>query len=108
MKITYRTHDLEVSISSSIDADFVMTGGEFHNQGDAKWIVIRRQLKGHNNTSFRRPGVSRPQGVFGSLSYYYLVISFFNIVPLIMEFTFKTSPTDAARKRPEGHDHVNT
>jgi hypothetical protein len=22
---------------------------EFHDQGDAKWIVIRRQLKGHND-----------------------------------------------------------
>jgi hypothetical protein len=31
--------------------------------------------------------VGRPQGVFGVFSYYHLVISSFNIVPLIMEFT---------------------
>jgi hypothetical protein len=29
----------------------------------------------------------QPQGIFGGLSYYQLVILFFNIVPLIMEFT---------------------
>jgi hypothetical protein len=53
--------------------------GEFHYQGDAKWIVIRGQLKGHNNTPFGWPtadrpigcpGVGRPQGVYGGLSYY--------------------------------------
>jgi hypothetical protein len=31
--------------------------------------------------------VGRPQGVFGGLIYYQLPIFFFNIVPLIMEFT---------------------
>jgi hypothetical protein len=63
--------------------------GKFHDQRDAKRIVIRGQLKGHNDTPFRWPTpgrtisrlvVGRPQGVFGSLS-------FFNVVPLIMEFT---------------------
>jgi hypothetical protein len=53
--------------------------GEFHDQGDAKWIVIRGQLRGHNDTPFGRPTpgrpisfpvVSCPQGVFGGLSYY--------------------------------------
>jgi hypothetical protein len=29
--------------------------GKFHDQGDAKWIVIREQLRGHNNTPFGRP-----------------------------------------------------
>jgi hypothetical protein len=52
--------------------------GEFHDQGDAKWIVIR----GHNNMPFGRPTSSRPighpvvscpQGVFGGLSYYPLI-----------------------------------
>ena len=52
---------------------------EFHDQGDAKWIVIRGQLRGHNDTSFGRPTPGRPigrpvvgrsQGVFGGLSYY--------------------------------------
>jgi hypothetical protein len=33
------------------------------------------------------PGVGRPQGIFGGLSYYQLVMLFSNIVPLIMEFT---------------------
>ena len=31
--------------------------GEFHDQGDAKWIVIRRSLWGHNDTPFRRNGL---------------------------------------------------
>jgi hypothetical protein len=53
--------------------------GEFHDQGDAKWIVIRGQLRGHNDMPFGRPtpgrpigrpGVGRSHGVFGVLSYY--------------------------------------
>jgi hypothetical protein len=53
--------------------------GKFHDQGDAKWIVIRGQLKCHNDTPFGRPTpgrpigrlvVGRPQCVFGGLSYY--------------------------------------
>jgi hypothetical protein len=53
--------------------------GVFHDQGDAKWIVIRRPLRGHNDTPFRqpttgwpisRPGFGRPQGVFGVFIYY--------------------------------------
>jgi hypothetical protein len=31
--------------------------GEFNDQGDAEWIVIRRQLKGHNDTPCGQPGV---------------------------------------------------
>jgi hypothetical protein len=34
--------------------------GEFHDQGDAKWIVIRQQLRGHNDTPCGRPAPSRP------------------------------------------------
>jgi hypothetical protein len=69
---------------------------KFHDQGDAEWIVIRRPLSGHNDTPFRqpipgrpigRPGYGRPSGLFGSFSYYQLVIFFSDIVPLIMEFT---------------------
>jgi hypothetical protein len=50
--------------------------GDFHDQGDAKWIVIRRSLWGHNDTPFGRPtpgrpdgrpGVGRPSGVMGGL-----------------------------------------
>jgi hypothetical protein len=46
---------------------------EFHDQGDAKWIVIRGQQRGHNDMPCRRPtpgwpigrpGVGCPQGVF--------------------------------------------
>jgi hypothetical protein len=29
--------------------------GEFHDQGDAKWIAFGRQLRGHNETLFGRP-----------------------------------------------------
>jgi hypothetical protein len=70
--------------------------GRFHDQGDAKWIVIRRSLWGPNNTPCGRPapgrpirrlGSGRPQGIIGVFSYYQLVILSFDIVPLIMEFT---------------------
>jgi hypothetical protein len=54
--------------------------GKFLDQGDAtKWIAIRRQLRGHNDTPFGRPTPGRPigwpvdgrpRGVFGGLSYY--------------------------------------
>jgi hypothetical protein len=73
--------------------------GEFRDQGDAKWITIMGQLRGYNDTTcgrpdigrpVGRPGVGRPQGIFGGLSYYKLLIFFFNIVPLIMEFTLSS------------------
>jgi hypothetical protein len=60
-------------------------------------FMIRGQLRGHDDTPFGRPTlgrpigrpvVGRPNGVFGGLSYYQLVILFFNIVPLMMEITF--------------------
>jgi hypothetical protein len=50
--------------------------GEFHDQGGAKWKVIRGQLSGHNDTSanpgqpISRLGVGRLQGIFGGLSYF--------------------------------------
>jgi hypothetical protein len=56
-----------------------MFKGEFYDQGDAKLIVVRGQLRGHNNMPFRWPipgrpishsGVGRPEDVFGSFSYY--------------------------------------
>jgi hypothetical protein len=59
--------------------------GEFHDQGDAKLIVIREPSRGLNDTHFgrpaqarpiSRPGVRRPQGVFGVFSYYLLVIQY--------------------------------
>jgi sodium-dependent multivitamin transporter 6 len=36
--------------------------GEFHDQADAKWIVIRGPLRGHNDTSSERPTPGRPIG----------------------------------------------
>jgi hypothetical protein len=36
--------------------------GKFHDQEDAKRIVIRRQLRGHNDTPFGRPTPGRPIG----------------------------------------------
>jgi hypothetical protein len=53
--------------------------GEFHDHRDAKWIVIRGQLRGHNDTPFGRPtpgrpigrpGFGRPLGEFGGFGYY--------------------------------------
>jgi hypothetical protein len=52
---------------------------EFHDQWDAKWIVIRRSLRGHNDMPFGQPttgrpighpGVGHPWSVFGGFSYY--------------------------------------
>jgi hypothetical protein len=37
-------------------------GGKFHDQADAKWIVIRGSLSGHNDTPCGRPTPSRPFG----------------------------------------------
>jgi hypothetical protein len=41
---------------------FGMTSGEFHDQGDAKWRLIKRQLRGHNDTPFGRPTPGWPIG----------------------------------------------
>jgi hypothetical protein len=67
------------------------TKGKFHDQRDAKWVVIRGQLRGHNDMPFGlptlgwpigRPVVGRPQGVIGGFSYFKVVIILFlNIVP---------------------------
>jgi hypothetical protein len=56
-----------------------MRPGELHDQVDDKWIVIRGQLRGHNDKPFGRPTpgrpigglvVGRPLGVIGFFSYY--------------------------------------
>jgi hypothetical protein len=56
-----------------------MVTGKFHDQGDAKWIAIRGQLRGHNDMPFGQPapgrpigppGVGHPSGVFGVFNYY--------------------------------------
>jgi hypothetical protein len=33
---------------------------EFNDQGDAKWIVIRGPLRGHNDTPFGRSTIGHP------------------------------------------------
>jgi hypothetical protein len=57
----------------------LMAAGGFHDQGDAKWIVIRRSLWGHNDMPcgwpapgrpIGRQGSGRPQGVIGVFNYY--------------------------------------
>jgi hypothetical protein len=84
---------------------------EFHDHGDAKWIVIRGQLWDLNDTPFGRPTLFRPigrpgvgcsQGVFGVFSYYSLVIIFFSIVPLIMDFTYSCHPGPYGKGCPRG------
>jgi hypothetical protein len=73
-----------------------LAADDFHDQGDAEWIVIRRSLGVHNDTPcgrpapgrpIGRPGVGRPLGVIGVFSYYQLIIFISNIVPLIVKFT---------------------
>jgi hypothetical protein len=39
-------------------------GGEYDDQADAEWIVIRTQLRGHDDTPFGRPAPGRPSGTF--------------------------------------------
>jgi hypothetical protein len=39
--------------------------GEFHDQGDAKWIAIRGQLRGHNDAPCGRPAIGRAIGRLG-------------------------------------------
>jgi hypothetical protein len=36
--------------------------GDFRDQADTEWIVIRTQLRGHNDTPFGRPTPGRPVG----------------------------------------------
>jgi hypothetical protein len=39
--------------------------GEFHDQADAEWMVIRGPLRGHNDTPCGRPAPDRPIGRAG-------------------------------------------
>ena len=48
-------------------ADVVSYEGEFHDQGDAKWIVIRGKLRGNNDTPFGRP-------TFGLIWWFFLLL----------------------------------
>jgi hypothetical protein len=77
--LTHYQADLVISnFSYLLISPGPMPLGEFHDQGDAKWIVNRGQLRGHNDTPCGRPthgrpigrlGVGRSQGVFGGFSY---------------------------------------
>jgi HrpA-like RNA helicase len=64
--------------SWSNDSESDLLAGECHGQADAEWIVVRRQLGGHNDTplgcptparSIGRPGIGYRQGVFAVFSY---------------------------------------
>jgi hypothetical protein len=61
------------SLSKIIMADalafmafLIFSEGEIHDQGDAKWIVNRRSLWGHNDMPCGQPAPSRPIGHLGS------------------------------------------
>jgi hypothetical protein len=45
---------------------FMAYSGELHDQGDAKWMLNRRSLWGHNDTPCGRPAPGRPIGRPGS------------------------------------------
>jgi hypothetical protein len=47
-------------ITSKSDRDIIRLIGEFHDQGDAKWIAIKRSLWSHNDTTRRRPAPGQP------------------------------------------------
>jgi hypothetical protein len=54
---------LQQSIAREGPSQHQGTKGEFHDQGDAEWIVIRRSLCGHNDTPCGRPAY-QPPGVW--------------------------------------------
>jgi hypothetical protein len=66
--------DFEFTPRPEFEGPFtVFNEGEFHDQADANWIVIRGLLWGHNDTPsgrstsslpIGRAGMVRPQGVF--------------------------------------------
>jgi hypothetical protein len=65
MKFTSGHH--KICANTAQDVDFRMMGsvGEFRDQGDANWIVIRRPLWGHNDTLCGRPAPGRPMAARG-------------------------------------------
>jgi hypothetical protein len=50
----------DFSHTAGVQPDIEITSGEFHDQGDAEWIVLKRQLRGHNDTPFGLTTPSRP------------------------------------------------
>jgi hypothetical protein len=74
--------ETSITMSSKIctnEWNFVL--GEFHDQADAEWIVIRGLLRGHNDTPCGRPtpgcpGIGCPYGVSsGFIWWFYLLRS---------------------------------
>jgi hypothetical protein len=67
--VTFNTAGGDVIGAFYIDAPPLSEStGKFHDQGDAKWIVIMGQLRRHNDKPFGRPTPGRPigrTGVFG-------------------------------------------
>jgi hypothetical protein len=63
-------------------------------------------VRGCNDMPFGRPTpgrpTGRPPGLLVGFSYYYLVIIFYNIVPLIMEFTHNQPGVGQDRVVPSG------
>jgi hypothetical protein len=53
--------------------------GEFHDEGEAKWIVIRGQLIGHINTPCGRPTLAGLSAAWGlaARSGYLVVLSYY-------------------------------
>jgi hypothetical protein len=47
-----------------------LDNGESHDQADAEWMVIRTQLRGHNDTAFRRPAPAGPPAARGLRAYF--------------------------------------
>jgi hypothetical protein len=59
---TGELYDFERRFSFCDQPNIDYTKGVFHDQADAERIVIRRPLRGHNNTPFGRPTPGRPIG----------------------------------------------
>jgi hypothetical protein len=52
---------------------------ESHDQADAEWIVIRTQLRGHNDTPFGRPTPSRPVLILAAQRAYLVILVIINL-----------------------------
>jgi hypothetical protein len=81
-------YDLAITITI-----FIVQAGKFHDLGVAKWIVIRGQLRGHNDTPCGQPTPGRPPGGWppaGRDWWFQLLLicdNIFQHCPLNMEFT---------------------
>jgi hypothetical protein len=79
-EVIIEREEITVSMSAADEQMFTsqfeeIPWGEFHDQGDAKWMIIRRSLWSHNNTpcgrpAYQPPGVWPPAGRNGWFRYY--------------------------------------